>query len=150
MLRSRLPKDPDAPVSDLERLGRRIMRVVAPLVGVGAIAWIVYVEHLSSPPGTADPEDATQVALGERVYARHCADCHGADLRGGPSRVALNAGSPAAARSDESLLAIVKQGAGPLGADGKTPMPAFNLALTDAQMLNALAYVKNRWRSAGE
>jgi len=150
MFRSRLPKDPDAPVSDLERLGRRIMRVVAPLVGVGAIAWIVYVEHLSSPPGTADPDDATQVALGERVYARHCADCHGADLGGGTSGVPLRAASPAAAKSDESLLAIVKQGAGPPGADGKTPMPAFNLALTDAQMLNALAYVKNRWRSAGE
>ncbi|MHA1114101.1 MAG: c-type cytochrome [Alphaproteobacteria bacterium] len=150
MLRSRLPKDPNAPVSDLERLGRRIMRVVAPLVGVGAIAWIVYVEHLSSPPGTADPEDATQVALGERVYARHCAECHGAGLEGGTAGASLGVGSAAVTKSDAALLAVVKQGAGAAGADGRPAMPAFNRGLTDAQMLNALAYVKSLWRRAAD
>lgn len=36
-------------------------------------------------PAEIDPETAEQVAIGERLYAEHCASCHGAELEGQPN-----------------------------------------------------------------
>ena len=35
--------------------------------------------------GVADPHNATQVALGQTVYRRACAACHGVNLEGQPN-----------------------------------------------------------------
>src|SRR3970040_1946577 len=45
-----------------------------------------------------DPRDAARVALGARVYAQHCAACHGAKLEGQPDwrkRLPPRRGAPA-------------------------------------------------------
>lgn len=140
-LRFRAPKPPAPPT-----LLRRLTGWLAPVVGIGAIAWIVYIEHIGTWPLGADPEDATQVALGERVYAKQCAACHGADLEGSAGAAPpLDGASASARRSDAAFLDVTKAGAGRVTADGSLAMPAFNRQLTDAQMLNALAYIKSRW-----
>lgn len=106
----------------------------------------------------ADPGDAGRVALGERVYAQHCASCHGARLEGQPhwrSRLP-NGRLPAPPHdatghtwhhADALLFAITKQGTvppyAPAGYD--SDMPAFGRTLSDDEIWAVLAFIKSRW-----
>ncbi len=60
----------------------------------------------ATPPGDdprANPRDAAKVSLGAKVYAQHCALCHGANLEGQPNwRQALPNGRLPAPPHDES------------------------------------------------
>jgi hypothetical protein len=59
-----------------------------------------------TPPGDdprADPRDGARTALGARVYAQHCASCHGSKLEGQPDwRQRLPNGRMPAPPHDES------------------------------------------------
>ncbi|WP_423753368.1 c-type cytochrome [Candidatus Accumulibacter phosphatis] len=48
---------------------------------VAAIAWSTW----QSTPPLIDADDARLLAIGQRVYAEHCASCHGANLEGQPA-----------------------------------------------------------------
>jgi hypothetical protein len=54
--------------------------------------------------GCGEPKlDPAQVALGQKVYARHCAACHGANLEGQPNwRERLSNGKLPAPPHDDS------------------------------------------------
>jgi mono/diheme cytochrome c family protein len=108
----------------------------------------------------ADPGDAARVALGERVYAQHCAVCHGARLEGQPQwRRRLPNGRLPAPPHDESghtwhhpdsmLSAITKNGLAPPYAppDYESDMPAFAGRLADDEIWAVLAFIKSRWTS---
>ena len=108
----------------------------------------------------ADPRDAARVALGAKVYAQHCAACHGANLEGQPQwRERRDDGRLRAPPHDESghtwhhpdyvLFAITKNGAVPPYApkDYESDMPAFGGKLADEEIWAVLAYVKSHWRS---
>lgn len=108
----------------------------------------------------ADPGDAATVALGAKVYAQHCAVCHGAKLEGQPNwRTRLANGRLPAPPHDESghtwhhpdhvLFAITKNGLippyAPKGYD--SDMPAFGSKLSDDEIWAVLAYIKSHWNS---
>jgi mono/diheme cytochrome c family protein len=106
----------------------------------------------------ADPLDARQVALGESLYRKQCARCHGAQLEGQPDWRSRKTDGKLPApphdgtghtwhHSDEQLFQITKLGlVPPLAPEGyKTDMPAFGPALADEQILAILAFIKSHW-----
>ena len=107
----------------------------------------------------ADPHDAAKVALGAKVYAQHCASCHGAKLEGQPDwrRRLANGRMPAPPHDesghtwhhpDEMLFGITKNGLAPYAPPGyESDMPAFAGQLSDDEIWAALAYIKGHWRS---
>jgi mono/diheme cytochrome c family protein len=87
------------------------------------------------------------IALGARVYAQHCASCHGADGRGeGPRAASLAQWPPTLAspllarRADGELFWHVL--AGMRDRQGEPTMPAFRDRLGDQQVWAVLDYMK--------
>lgn len=78
------------------------------------------------------PVVAADVMKGSRVYAMHCASCHG------PAGVSVMRGAPNLARAERMLQSDVAL----LGAirSGKNAMPAYAGILTDQQILDVVAY----------
>ena len=122
-------------------------------LGAAAAAWW----WLRSAPPAIDPDDPAQVALGQRVYAESCAQCHGARLEGQPDwRERLpNGRLPAPPHDadghtwhhpDKVLFDITKFGLTPFAPAGyESDMPAYEGVLTDAEMRAVLAYIKSTW-----
>jgi mono/diheme cytochrome c family protein len=117
------------------------------------------------PPGEdprANPRDKVRVASGAKVYAQHCAACHGARLEGQPDwrRRLPNGRLPAPPHDesghtwhhrDEVLFGITKHGLVPgkyAPPDYESDMPAFDGKLSDDEIWAVLAYVKSHWTSA--
>jgi mono/diheme cytochrome c family protein len=109
----------------------------------------------------ADPRNAARVARGARVYAQHCAACHGAKLEGQPDwRKRHASGRLPAPPHDESghtwhhpdhvLFALTRNGLVPPYAPGDyaSDMPAFAGKLADDEIWAVLAYLKTHWTSA--
>ena len=109
----------------------------------------------------ANPRDTAKVALGAKVYAEHCAACHGAKLEGQPDwRARLpNGRMPAPPHNDTGhtwhhpdnvLFGITKNGLVPPYAPRgyESDMPAFGGRLNDDEIWAVLAYIKSRWTSA--
>lgn len=97
----------------------------------------------TSPTGFA----VASVARGERVYAQHCAACHGDDGRGeGPLAASLPQWPPTLAgpllgrRADGELFWHIA--AGMRGRDGRATMPAFGNRLADADLWAVIDYMK--------
>lgn len=87
--------------------------------------------------------------VGARVYKTYCAQCHQPDGRGVAGLFPRLAGNPSVLSEDAtSIIRIVLQGGtGPATAHGPAPqtMPAFTSSLTDVQMAQVLAYVRQAW-----
>ena len=109
----------------------------------------------------ADPGDEVRVALGARVYAQHCAACHGARLEGQPEwHKRMPNGRLPAPPHDESghtwhhpdhvLFALTRNGLVPPYAPENyaSDMPAFAGKLADDEIWAVLAYLKSHWTSA--
>jgi mono/diheme cytochrome c family protein len=127
------------------------------------LATLLQVAACSEPPqdSKADPRDAGQVALGAKVYAQHCAACHGAKLEGQPNwRSRLPNDRMPAPPHDESghtwhhteevLFGITKEGLvpGKYAPPGYTSdMPAYGKVLSDAEIWAVLAYIKSHWKT---
>jgi mono/diheme cytochrome c family protein len=105
----------------------------------------------------ADPET---IKLGARLYAEHCAACHGAKLEGQPNwqRRLPNGRLPAPPHDesghtwhhpDEVLFGITKHGLVPPYApkDYESDMPAFSGKLSDREIRAVLEYIKSHWTS---
>ena len=103
-------------------------------------------------------EPPPDLALGRKIYAQHCASCHGAKLEGQPDwRKPLPNGRMPAPPHDDSghtwhhpdgvLFAITKQGLVPPYAPPgyQSDMPAFGSVLTDAEIRAVLAYIESHW-----
>lgn len=105
----------------------------------------------------ADPDDAAQVALGQRVYSEHCASCHGVNLEGEQNWRSLKpSGRLPAPPHDETghtwhhpdwqLFRITKTGPAEIVGDGyESDMPGFAGVLTDEEIWATLAFIKSRW-----
>ncbi len=107
----------------------------------------------------ADPSNAQVVDLGRKVYAAHCAVCHGANLEGQANwRERLPNGRMPAPPHDETghtwhhpdrvLFAITRDGLSPPYAPRgyESDMQAFRGRLSDEEIWAALAFIKSRWR----
>jgi mono/diheme cytochrome c family protein len=117
-------------------------------------------EERSQPDVRADPRDASQVALGAKLYARHCAACHGARLEGQPDwrRRRADGRLPAPPHDesghtwhhpDEVLFGITKHGLVPPYAPPgyASDMPAFAGVLKDEEIRAVMSYIQSHWKS---
>jgi S-disulfanyl-L-cysteine oxidoreductase SoxD len=104
------------------------------------------------------PDDAGVTAVGQKVYATHCAACHGARLEGQPNwRIRDAAGRlPAPPHDasghtwhhpDEVLFRITKHGVAKAAnlKDYDSGMPAYEGVLTDAEIVAVLSWIKAQW-----
>jgi len=109
---------------------------------------------------TESKPDPAQLAAGQKLYAQHCAACHGAKLEGQPNwQRRLPNGKMLAPPHDESghtwhhpdevLFGITKHGMVPPYAppDYQSDMPAFGSILSDDQIRAVLAYIESHWTS---
>ena len=125
-------------------------RICAIATAISALTW-----GCGEPP--SDPE---QIALGQKIYAQHCASCHGLKLEGEPNwRKPLANGRMPAPPHDESghtwhhsdavLFAITRNGLVPPYAPRgyENDMPAFAGTLSDDEIRAVLAYIKSHWTS---
>ena len=130
------------------------MRALAAALTLGLLAGC---NEPPAPPAKADPGDAKKVALGAKVYAEHCAACHGAKLEGQPNwRERLpNGRMPAPPHNeeghtwhhtDEVLFGITRNGLKDYAPAGyESDMPAFETVLSDVQIVQVLDYIKSTW-----
>ena len=105
-------------------------------------------------------ESRQDLAQGEKLYAQHCAACHGARLEGQPrwQKKLPNGRLPAPPHDDsghtwhhpdEALFAMTKHGLVPPFAPAgyESDMPAFAGILSDAEIRAVLAYIGSHWSS---
>jgi mono/diheme cytochrome c family protein len=109
--------------------------------------------------GCGEPApDPAQLVLGLKLYAQHCAACHGANLEGQPTwQTRLpNGRFPAPPHDasghtwhhpDEVLFGIAKHGMVPPYAPAgyESDMPAFGGTLSDDEIRAVLAYIAASW-----
>lgn len=116
------------------------------VLGAVVLAWVLV-------PGR---EHAAQVEFGRRLYADHCASCHGAALEGEPNWQdprpdGLMPAPPHDAtghtwhHSDEELFRITKFGMAAVVPGYESVMPAFAGVLSDREIEAVLAYIKSTW-----
>lgn len=129
-----------------------IVAVATALVAAGAVGWILI--HRQQ---RADPDNAAQVATGQVIYHKQCAQCHGAKLQGEADWTSRKANGrlPAPPHDasghtwhhvDAQLFAIVKHGLKPFAPAGyKSDMPAFESTLSDGEIWAVLAFIKGSW-----
>jgi mono/diheme cytochrome c family protein len=98
-------------------------------------------------------QDPAQVARGQAVYMRHCAECHGADGKGQPGdwRVRNADGNYPPPPLDDSahawhhptavLLEAIRDGS----PQGEGNMPAWKGRLSEQAMQDVVAYIKSLW-----
>jgi mono/diheme cytochrome c family protein len=126
---------------------------LATTVGVGLFSAGARSGELSK----ADVSNRAQVALGADVYARRCANCHGARLEGQPNwRESLPDGRRRAPPHDETghtwhhadryLFDLIKGNVQRFAPPGQeSDMPAFKGVLTDEEIWAVIAFIKSRW-----
>jgi len=128
---------------------------MAVAIGVGAAA-LGFGWFGPSAPATADTGDPAQVALGRRVYAEHCASCHGANLEGQPNWQARRPDGRLPApphdatghtwhHPDAQLIELTKKGLTGILPGYESDMPAFEGVLTEAEIAAVIAFIKSTW-----
>ena len=107
--------------------------------------------------GLLRPDDAGVTALGKKIYAQHCAACHGAKLEGEANwrQRKANGRMPAPPHDatghtwhhpDSLLFRLTKFGSAALiGGDHQSDMPGFEKLLSDAEILAVLSFIKSTW-----
>lgn len=131
---------------------------VAGLAGLAVLAAGAWLSGwLDGAAPRADPNDAAQVALGQSVYAEHCASCHGARLQGEANwRERKPDGRLPAPPHDETghtwhhpdaqLFALTKDGVEAHAPEGyRSDMPGFADILGDEEIWAVIAFIKSRW-----
>lgn len=130
--------------------------VLALIAVGGTLVWWQHVDQAQAPI-SLEPGEPGVVALGESIYAEHCASCHGANLEGQPNwQQRLENGRLPAPPHDETghtwhhpdqvLFDLTKFGPAALvGADYESDMPGFEETLSDQEIIAALSYIKSRW-----
>ncbi len=111
-----------------------------------------------APEAGIDPRDAAQVALGEHLYAVHCASCHGAELEGQPDwrRRLPNGRLPAPPHdasghtwhhSNTELFIVTRDGmVPPYAPEGyESDMPGYAGSLSDDEIRAVIAFIQSTW-----
>ena len=131
------------------------LRAALAMVGMAAVAGCD-----SDRPGTVRlrADDAQVLARGQKVYAAHCAACHGARLEGQPNWRLRNAEGLLPApphdatghtwhHADEVLFRITKFGVARAAnlKDYRSAMPAYEGVLSDEEIVAVLSFIKASW-----
>ncbi|MCA0872713.1 cytochrome c [Seohaeicola saemankumensis] len=126
------------------------------LAGAAALWWVLAPGHRDGA-GLLPYRDAATVALGQQVYAGHCAACHGAALQGQPDWRQADADGYLPApphdatghtwhHADRQLVAITRLGTEQLVGGGyKSRMAGYADVLSEAEIIAVLAYIKSTW-----
>ena len=107
---------------------------------------------LPVPEAPAHAVDAAQLALGNKLFQEHCAQCHRTDASGDPNwrkRGAdgrfppppLNGSGHAWHHSVPVLMSVIKQGS----PQGKGNMPAWEGKLTDDEIQAIITWFQSTW-----
>lgn len=109
-------------------------------------------------PHAMRPDDAALTAVGQKVYAQHCATCHGAQLQGQPNWRIRDASGRLPApphdasghtwhHPDEVLFRITKYGVAKAAnlKDHDSAMPAYEGVLSDAEIVAVLSWIQSQW-----
>jgi len=141
------------------RPGHKLSLIAALLVAVfggGIAAWYA-VGQAPADPGGTDPDNKALVALGQQVYAKTCAACHGANLEGEKNWKQRKSDGTFGApphdptghtwhHADALLFRITKHGGASVAPSGfKSGMPGFKEQLSDREIWAVLAFIKSRW-----
>jgi S-disulfanyl-L-cysteine oxidoreductase SoxD len=145
----------------MRMIGARKLLLGCGVAALLAVSAVVAAFALRAPPTErahfADAENATAVREGKKLYASHCASCHGRRLQGqllwqvqdqfaGRRAPAHDQTGHTWQHSDEDLFVMVKSGRFPTTpATVKSYMPAYADNLSDDQILATLAYIKATW-----
>jgi mono/diheme cytochrome c family protein len=131
---------------------------VVAVLAASAVAAALALRAPSAPQlHFADAENAEAVQDGKKLYASHCASCHGRKLQGqllwqvrdefaGRRAPAHDQTGHTWQHSDEDLFAMTKFGRFPTTpATVKSYMPAYAQNLSDDRILAVIAYIKATW-----
>ena len=92
---------------------------------------------------------ARVLALGEQVYGRHCADCHGERGAGVPLAYPPLAGNRAVRMDNTANLiqVVLRGGFAPATAGNPRPfgMPPFQMVLSDEEVAAVISYIRHAW-----
>lgn len=135
--------------------------LVAASAALALAAGIYFVADRTAAPAGAvalRPDDAKALAVGERVYAAHCASCHGGRLEGQPNWQSPgpdgllpapphDAGGHTWHHPDELLFRITKFGVAKAAnlIGHRSAMPAYEGILSDEEIVAVLSWIKSRW-----
>ena len=136
---------------------RRTVRFAVAAAIAVLVAAVYGVLRPAEPAGTANAGDPALVALGQGLYAAHCAACHGSALEGQPNWKTPNADGTLPApphdvsghtwhHPDSVLFRITRSGgqaAAPAGF--VSGMPAFGDKLGAREIWAVLAFIKSTW-----
>jgi cytochrome c6 len=104
-------------------------------VAMTARGWLGPLMLAAALCGAAASARAADPAKGQRLYASHCAACHGAEGRAKmPGAPDFNPSQQRLMRPDFTLLASIRS--------GKNAMPAFQGILTDREILDVIAFLR--------
>lgn len=131
---------------------------VAALLAASAVAAALALRAPDAPRvHFADAENNAAVLEGKKLYASHCAGCHGRKLQGqllwqvrdefaGRRAPAHDQTGHTWQHADEDLFAMIKFGRfATTPAAVKSYMPAYAQNLSDDQILATIAYIKATW-----
>lgn len=116
-------------------------------------AMAVYLTQLEQrPTATASafkPAETSQMLLGEQVYTRSCADCHGEQGEGAAGAYPALAGNRTVtmASSVNPVQAILSGGFAPATSGNPQPfgMPPFRTLLSDVEIAAVSSYIRQSW-----
>ncbi len=120
-------------------------------------AMVLYLKDLAHPApsesaSAASIEPSAQFSEGEKIYSRHCAQCHGEQGEGAPGAYAPLAGNRAVLLvSSSNLVQAVLNGGYPPSTGGNPRpygMPPFRQTLDDVQVASVLTYIRQAWGNA--
>jgi mono/diheme cytochrome c family protein len=86
-------------------------------------------------PLTTAPSEAADIFQGKRIYGRHCAQCHGVKGRSSVPGTPHFSQGQGLLMSDYDLVRVIKK--------GKNLMPGYATVISDADILNVIAYIRS-------
>ena len=126
-------------------------------LALAGLAAVIVMAGSSDATGLQTPDDTDAVALGQSIYAEHCAACHGAQLEGAPNWQIRDADGLLPApphdapghtwhHDDETLFTLTKYGlAGLMENAPPSGMPVYDGVLSDADIIAVLSFIKSTW-----
>lgn len=140
----------------------RLNVLVPLLLGAGLLGGLVGCAHggsgssaASSAPASAaataaaGASNGAEASVGATVFATNCSSCHGATGAGLPGAFPPLAGNPVVVGNPATVAHIVKYGlTGKVVVKGNTfngIMPAWHGQLSDAQIAQAITYIRASW-----
>jgi mono/diheme cytochrome c family protein len=143
------------PVGGVVKTGRWLS-IAAALTATAVVGWAA-AHSPSAAMHIADANDPATVVRGKRIYADHCASCHGRYLQGQPLWQLIDDYAERRAPAhdetghtwqhpDEDIFNMTKYGRfASAQPSRRSYMPAFRDELSNQDILAVMAFIKARW-----